>query len=224
MMKKLKFFSVLLLMLVLSVSCTRTKDEYFDDGYLKSSIQYRFGKENGISKYYFINPPHPLKIVVKMKNGKKEGDFVKYFINGKLDTRCHYENDLLEGTEERFHIKGYRMYTTNYLHGKKHGEYIHYHTNGEIMEKGSFYEDLFDGDWSYYDERGVLVGEGHYEKGDGVQYGYNANGNLSRIVHYQHNMKNGEDIELGNNGDTLDITIYKDDRIVTAAKDTVPHE
>ncbi len=223
-MKNLKIISILLLMFAVMVSCSRTKNEYFEDGSLKSSIPYRFGKENGTCKYYFINQPHPIKIVVEMKNGKKQGDFIKYFINGKLDTRCHYDNDLLEGTEERFHIKGYRMTTTNYLHGKKHGEFIHYHPNGEMMEHGSFYEDLFDGEWEYFDERGVLVGEGKFEKGDGVQYGYNASGNLIRVVHYQNNMKNGEDIELDNEGDTLKVTVFKDDRIVINGDETISNE
>ncbi len=204
--------------------CTRVKYEYFDDGSVKSAVSYRFGKENGVCKYYFINLPHPLKIEVEMKNGKRNGSFVKYFINGKLESRCTYQDDLIEGTEENFHIKGYKTSVINYLHGKKHGPYVLYYPNGEIVEQGEFYEDLYDGEWKYYDDRGVLIGEGKYDKGTGVQMGYDANGNLIRIVHYKDNQKNGEDIELGSMGDTVKVTVYKNDRIVSVNGEVVADE
>jgi antitoxin component YwqK of YwqJK toxin-antitoxin module len=214
-MKNLKIIALLVLIAIVFSACTKTKVEYFEDGSVKSSIPYRFGKENGLCKYYFINAPHPLKIEVEMRNGKRHGNFTKYYINGRLETRCTYQNDLLEGVEECYHIKGYRTSVINYLHGKKHGQYVSYYPNGEVVEQGCFYEDLFDGDWFYYDDRGVLIGEGHYEKGTGVQKGYNLNGNLIKEIHYKDNKKNGEDIELDNEGDTIKITVYKDDRIVS---------
>ena len=223
-MKKIKIIALLVMVVMVLSSCTRTKVEYFEDGSVKSSIPYRFGKENGLCKYYFINLPHPLKLVLEMKIGKKLVQFVKYFINGKLDTRCTYQDDLLEGTEETFHIKGYKTSVTNYLHGKKHGSYTLYYPNGEIVEQGSFYEDLFDGDWSYYDDRGGLIGEGYFDKGNGVQMGYNLSGNLVRIVHYQNNQKEGEDIELNAEGDTLKVTVYDQGRIVSVNGESVSNE
>lgn len=214
----MKYIRIMILLIMVSVTfsaCTKVKYEYFEDGGMKSAVPYRFGKEHGTCKYYFINAPHPLKIEMEMRNGKRQGDFVKYYINGRLETRCTYQNDLLEGTEECYHIKGYRTSVTNYLHGKKHGQYVLYYPNGEIVEQGFFYEDLFDGEWLYYDDRGVLIGEGHYDKGTGVQKGYNLNGNLVRVVHYKDNQKNGDDIELDSEGDTVKITVYENDRIVS---------
>ena len=214
----MKYIRIIALMIMVSVTllaCTRVKYEYFDDGSLKSAVSYRMGKEHGLCKYYFINKPHPLKIEVEMKNGKRHGAFTKYYINGRLDTRCAYQNDLLEGVEETYHIQGYKTSIVHYLHGKKHGRYVLYYPNGEIVEQGEFYEDLFDGDWNYYDDRGVLIGEGKFDKGTGVQMGYNEHGNLTHIVHYQNNMKNGEEIELSNEGDTLKVTMYENDRIVS---------
>lgn len=214
-MKNFKITTLLLLAILILSSCAKVKYEYFDDGSLKSAIPYRFGKEHGLCKYYFINAPHPLKIEMEMKNGKKQGQFVKYFINGKLDTRCTYQDDLMEGVEEKYDIQGYKISSIQYLHGKKHGVSTLYYPDGEIIEQGSFYEDLYDGDWSYFDDRGVLVGEGKFDKGNGVQKGYDAMGNLVRIVHYQNNQKQGEDIELNSEGDTLKVTVYDHDRIVS---------
>lgn len=223
-MKNIRILFLSLLAILTLSACTKVKYEYFEDGSLKSAIPYRMGKENGTCKYYFINQPHPIKIEMEMKNGKREGAFVKYFINGKLDTRCIYQNDLQEGTEETFHIKGYRISVTNYHQGKKNGVHITYHPNGEIMEQGSFTEDLFDGKWSYYDDRGVLVGEGDFDKGTGTQMGYNQNGNLKRIVHYRDNQKNGEDIELNDEGDTVKVTLYENGRIVSINGKLVANE
>ena len=205
-------------------ACTKVKYEYFEDGSLKSAIPYRFGKEHGTCKYYFINQPHPIKIEMEMRNGKRHGSFVKYYINGKIETKCTYQNDLLEGVEECYHIKGYKTSVTNYLHGKKQGAYTMYYPNGEIVEQGSFYEDLFEGEWTYYDDRGVMVGEGKFDKGTGIQKGYSPNGNLIRVIHFQNNQRNGEDIELNDAGDTLKITVYKDDRIVSVNGETVADE
>lgn len=223
-MKTVKFFLSLLCCVALLTSCTRTKNEYFEDGSLQSSIQYRFGKETGVSKYYFINAPHPLKIMMEMKDGKRNGDFVKYFINGKVETRCTYKDDLEEGLEENFSIYGYKVSDIHFLHGKKHGPIVYYHANGEIKEQGSFAEDMFDGHWTYYDERGVMVGEGDFDKGTGVQKGFNANGNITRIIHYVDNVKNGEDIELSNDGDTLKVTVFENDRIVSVNGESVDNE
>ncbi|MBO4654970.1 MAG: hypothetical protein J5644_05460 [Bacteroidales bacterium] len=223
-MKNIKIITLLALAILTLSACTKVKYEYFEDGSLKSAIPYRFGKEHGLCKYYFINAPHPIKIEVEMKNGKKHGSFVKYFINGRLDTRCTYQNDLLEGVEDVCDIDGYRISSTTYLHGKKNGPYTVYHPNGEIMEQGAFSNDLFDGKWYYYDERGVLVGEGEFNQGTGVQMGYNANGNLVRVVHYQDNHKQGEDVELTAEGDTLKVTVYDHDRIVSINGEMVSHE
>lgn len=220
-MKIIKSLFCLLVLVSFLTSCTKTKTEYFEDGSLQSVVQYRLGKETGTCKYYFINPPHPLKMTVEMKNGKREGSLVKYYINGKLELRCMYHDDLEEGVEERCSIFGGKISDITYLHGKKHGKYVYYHDNGEIQEEGSFYEDLFDGHWAYYDERGVLVGEGDYDKGTGVQKGYSPQGNLVRLIHYQNNMKNGEDIVFNDNGDTLKVTVFKDDRIVSDSDEQI---
>jgi YD repeat-containing protein len=223
-MKNIRLIAILLTLTLAFSSCTRVKYEYFDDGSVKSAVSYRFGKENGTCKYYFINQPHPLKIEMEMKNGQKNGPFVKYYINGKLESRCTYKDDLIEGTEETYHIQGYKTSVVNYLHGKKHGPYVLYYPNGEIVEQGGFYEDLFDGEWKYFDDRGVLIGEGKYDKGTGVQMGYDANGNLVRVVHYKDNQKNGEDIELSSTGDTLKVTLYENDRIVSINGETIADE
>lgn len=223
-MKTIKLLLSLLCCVALLSSCTRTKKEYFEDGSLQSSIQYRFGKENGVSKYYFINAPHPIKMEIEMKDGKRNGSFVKYYINGKLDTRCTYKDDLEEGLEEKFSIFGYKISDIHFLHGKKHGPIVYYHENGEIKEQGSFVEDMFDGHWTYYDERGVLLGEGDYDKGTGVQKGYSPQGNIIRVIHYVDNVKNGEDIELNNDGDTLKVTVFENDRIVSVNGEAVENE
>lgn len=214
-MKKIKIIALLVMVVMVLSSCIRTKEEYFEDGRVKSSIPYRFGKEHGLCKYYFISQPHPIKIEIEMKNGKRQGSFVKYYINGKIDTRCSYQNDLIEGKEEKFHIKGYRVSETNYHQGKKNGLHMVYYPNGEIMEQGSFVDDMFDGKWDYYDDRGVLIGEGEFDKGTGTQMGYNQNGNLIYVVHYRDNQREGEAVEMNDEGDTLKVTLYENDRIVS---------
>ena len=54
--------------------------------------------------------------------------------------------------------------------------------------------------------------------------GYNLNGNLVRVVHYQNNQKQGEDIELNVEGDTVKVTLYDQGRIVSVNGESVNGE
>ena len=66
------------------------------------------------------------KIIKEMVNGVKTGQFIQYFINGKINIK------------------------TNYLKGTYHGDYVSYNTDGTLFVTG-FYKDGFrTGEWKYY--------------------------------------------------------------------------
>ena len=145
--------------LFLCASCTKTEKTYYPDGHVQSSIQYRFGKENGKTIYYYDNP-NTVEIEVEMKNGKRHGEFNRYYQNGYLDTHCQYVNDSIEGVETNYTANGEKAQEFTYVRGVKNGPHKAYHLSGELKIEGGFKDDKFDGDWKYYDDRGVLVGEG----------------------------------------------------------------
>lgn len=219
---KVQKYSILLLFsfLLWFTSCTQTKKSYYPNGKIMSEISYRFGKEHGISKYYYQDHSNRVELEVSMKNGKKEGDCIHYYYTGKAESITHYVQDSIDGIQSAYDWDGTKLSETHYKNGKKHGEHCTWHPNRQLMIKGSFYQDLFDGVWEYYDERGFSVGEARFDKGKGVQYGYDENGNLIRISHFENNMKNGKEISFNAQGDTTQILLFKDDYIVDLILDT----
>ncbi|MAD58454.1 MAG: hypothetical protein CMK44_07780 [Porticoccus sp.] len=64
-------------------------------------------------------------------NGKKEGEWSRYFVGGQL------------------HYKG------NYKNGKMEGEWITYHRKGQLNSKGNYKNGKMEGDWVVYSGNGI---------------------------------------------------------------------
>ena len=200
-------------------SCTKTERTYYPDGRLQSVIQYKFGKENGKS-YYMYRNPNTLEIEIEMRHGKRNGEFHRYFQNGNLDTYCVYVNDSIEGVEVMFTPNGEKKQESTYTHGKRNGPHKEYHVNGQVKVEGSFKDDLPDGDWTYYDDRGVIVGEGHFKNGAGAVTSYDAMGRVARVTNYVGSHKEGKETFYTPAGEVYKETLFKQDRIVSQQADS----
>lgn len=211
-MKKISYLLFSVSLPFLLHSCKEVKEEYYPNGHLKSRIEYRSGKEHGKIIFYDEGYGTP-NLVMTMKNGKKHGQLTRYFFNGNIETSAYYNNDIQEGVESIYDLKGNKIMESHYERGLRHGPYTSWHEKNMIREKGAFKNDKFDGEWVYYDERGLLVGEGNFTEGTGTQTAYDQNGNIMRVTHYVNNMKNGDEIHFHSNGDTLKVVTYLDDRI-----------
>lgn len=201
------------------VSCSKTETSYYPDGHVQSKIHYRFGKETGKSVYYY-DVPNTVEIEVEMKNGKRNGEFHRYFENGFLDTHCIYKNDSIEGVEVNYTPNGEKMQEFTYLRGVKNGPHKAYHLSGETKIIGAFKNDKFDGEWTYYDERGVLVGEGSFNEGSGAVTFYDQRGLPNRITHYKDNKKDGPEEYFTPTGAVYKTIVFKQDRILSTDVDS----
>lgn len=212
-MKRIFSFVIVLILLISVTSCTKTKTELFENGRVKSQIQYRFGKENGISRYF--HPVYGSKIMeVNMKNGKKEGELSKFYFNGNREYQGFYKNDLLEGIERIWDNSGQILSETHYIKGKKEGSYNSWYENGVNFAKGSYKNDLPHGKWEFYDQRGMLIGDSDYNLGTGIQTHYDYNGIISIKTTFKNGLKNGPEIHYNPDGTVLSTTIYQNDRII----------
>jgi uncharacterized protein len=212
-MKRIFSFVIVLILLISVTSCTKTKTELFENGRVKSQIQYRFGKENGISRYF--HPVYGSKIMeVNMKNGKKEGELSKFYFNGNREYQGFYKNDLLEGIERIWDKSGQILSETHYIKGKKEGSYNSWYENGVNFAKGSYKNDLPHGKWEFYDQRGMLIGDSDYNLGTGIQTHYDYNGIISIKTTFKNGLKNGPEIHYNPDGTVLSTTIYQNDRII----------
>jgi len=115
------------------------------------------------------------------KNGKKDGECIKYF----SDT----EKEEMPSEVE------------NYIAGRLNGEYISYYKNGNMKENGEFEDDTINGRFKEYFENGTLSRDYFVEKGllNGLFKKYYENGNLELKFMTRDNKKDGEYIEYDEN-------------------------
>lgn len=218
-MKNLIHTAIIAVTLLTVASCTHTETTYYPDGSTESVIQYRGKKEHG-KTVYFYRSPNTVEMEVEMRDGKRNGEFRRYFKNGTLDTYCVYVNDSIEGPEILYSANGCKSQEYTYVHGRKNGPHKAYHLDGNIKIEGGFKDDLFDGPWTYYDERGVPVGEGTFRNGTGEVTFYDKNGRPLRTTHYENNLKNGPETYFTPSGEVSRTIIFKDDRIVSQEVDS----
>ena len=210
-MKKNLIWLVILLMAV--SSCRHTAKEYYPNGELRSSIEYKGKVQDGLSLYY--NDAGVKTLEVTMKNGKKEGRLRSFFFNGNLQTEEYYANDLLNGVQTTFNLEGVKLTAIEFKDGVMNGSYQEWHERDILKCAGQYADGLWDGHWEYYDFRGYMIAEGDFDHGTGDQLNYTDTGVLYKKSHYENNAKNGEEVYYNPQGDIVKVVVYKDDRMVS---------
>ena len=79
-------------------------------------------------------------IVENFKNGVRDGELRRYYLNGNLLMRFYFEEGNVEGPWED------------------------YYPNGKLLMSGQMKADKEVGNWKYYDENGKLLGEAPYNQ------------------------------------------------------------
>ena len=79
-------------------------------------------------------------IVDSFKNGERDGEFKRYYLNGNLLMRYYFEAGNVEGPWED------------------------YYPNGKLLMSGQMKANKEVGNWKYYDESGNLLGEASYNQ------------------------------------------------------------
>lgn len=212
-MKLVKTIIFFVITTLLITSCTKTVNEFYPSGSIKSQIQTRNGKEHGLSKYY--NETYGgVELEVMMKNGMKNGLMKRYYFNGNLEYEANYVNDKIDGLERMFSKTGQLVAETTYKNGIKEGPYQSWHENGVQFAKGTFKNDLQEGKWEYYDERELLMGEATFSQGTGEQLAYDKNGALQRRTSFKNGKKDGDETFYSPSGDIIKVNVFREDRIV----------
>jgi antitoxin component YwqK of YwqJK toxin-antitoxin module len=212
-MKKNRLILALFCTLFLLTSCIKTKYEFYPSGKLKSETHYRFGKETGTTTYY--HSWYPTKIMeIQMKRGKRNGIFIKRYFDNNVEVVAYYKNDLLEGRETHYFKNGKPSMEVFYTKGIKNGDITTWYSSDVVRETGAFVNDLFDGEWEYFDERGLIIGEGTFSEGTGLRTSYDEMGNLQYETNYVNNLKDGLETHFLPSGDVEKTLLFKEDRII----------
>lgn len=69
-----------------------------------------------------------------LPNGKKEGEYREWYINGNLASLCYYVDGKCEGKVLHWYHDGTLMTECNYVEDKRHGIYTYY-IEGEVVNQ-----------------------------------------------------------------------------------------
>lgn len=157
-------------------------EEYYDETYakpnekiLRSKGKYKNSKPVGDWKYFMLNGNIEIEGSYDA-TGKKEGEWIWYYPNGKI------------------------LIKDNYLDGKKEGSYVEYDENNNIIAKGNFIEDQEDGYWIRLNKDFTETGKYIDGKREGKWKGFYKNDNPTYECSFVDNNYNGSYVTYWENG------------------------
>ena len=137
-----KFFTVVFSMCVL-YACTEPLTEKIEGKYpnqqpkLISYYKSVDGKEVKVEeKHYHDNGQ--LKMVGKLVDGKRDGEWVAYFNNGQVQSEGFFENGNREGIARVFFPNGQLRYEGQYKNNKETGHWKFYNEQGKLIKEQDF--------------------------------------------------------------------------------------
>jgi antitoxin component YwqK of YwqJK toxin-antitoxin module len=143
------------------------KNEYYDNGKVKTSGTYKDGIPEGVTRIY-------------SEDGLIIGG--KTYSNGFVVAEGIYdERGYQQGKWKEYYNDGKLKSEGEYKDGKRIGEWIYYHNNGKIEQRGKFVAGgKPNGEWKWYYETGNLLREEKFRNGkeDGMMIEYSDTGNV----------------------------------------------
>ena len=144
------------------------------------------------------------------KDGKKDGEWEFYNMDGTLLTKGTYKENVKDGLWSET-VAGANLIKKLDLRTTEH--YAFKNIENPVFEvEGTYKDGTPDGPWTYFDENHNLVMEGHYVDGkiQGQWKFYNENGEPAVIGTYENEVKNGPWEFLNDSGEVVAKGNYLD--------------
>lgn len=142
---------------ILFVSCTHKAEENLSKPLvLKNGLLY----SDSLSTVPFTgrnkSNMFDMKIEYDVVNGEKEGDFITYYSNDKVQISGKMKANKNVG-EWKYYFPDGSLETSGFFdNDSASGKWVWYNQKGQILEEGSFLAGLRDGEWKTYDSTGVV--------------------------------------------------------------------
>lgn len=183
------------------------------------------------STWVFYNAHGDTLQLVNYKEGKKTGQEITFFDNGKTASVYFFIADIENGPFETFFASGLLESKGFYLNGLLDDSLKHYYENGQLMYSGNYRQGLKNGRWDYYHSDGLIKMMIDYNRGivtkeefiNGTFTTYFDDGSVAKSETYKNGLKNGQFIEYYPNEDQKIIvkektTPYDLDELVVETK------
>jgi len=201
----------------------KNKNEYREDGTLKSRQAF-FGDKFQRHEYYdFVSIENPIQILeysvdgkqcIKRTNFYKHGkQIVKYIDgnqelwtkwgeNGKLKHEKIFLNNKEHGKWLFYYDNGNIKLEENYLDGKKHGLFKEYYLNNILKSEKSYLNNEFHGNWIMWFDNGQIYIHRNYVSGklDGFFKVWNEKGILIQNNRFKEDKWHGVSTWFNDNG------------------------
>lgn len=201
---------LLLLFLVVLSSCNKVDKIYYPDGSLAAEYSVKKGLKDGVA-YQYDKAGNKIAEMNYSQN-MLHGDYKEYYPNGSLKSIIKYENNKKNGPAIYYDVLGNIIEELTYKNDTLDGTYREYYSNNMVKKEGNYKNGKFHGKWYYYNENGFLVGVGQFDNGKGVlQTYYPYSDKIHSITNFENNQKNGLEIVLSIDGDTIEKNYYKND-------------
>jgi antitoxin component YwqK of YwqJK toxin-antitoxin module len=206
--------------------------------------RYQNGNQEGEWKYFHSNGN--LKAVGKYKSGDggelsaigvpfngREGKWVTYNENGKLNQETYWINGLQDGLQKYYFENGLIEEEFYCQNGKMNGYAKYYYNSGKLKGEGNFKNGNFqnvsrigipqdgrEGKWVVYHMNGKIKEESNWTSGllNGTFRSYNSDGTLDEVTNYKNGQQDGVNKVYFQNGKLKEEVTYKNDKKHGSAK------
>lgn len=165
----------------------------------------------------FVLIPFLLVVDACKVSVKKETEIVKYYDDGKVESRFFLVNGKKNGEATLYHKNGQIKQRGNWKDDKQEGVWLFYYDNGQISEKIPYKNDLQDGWAVFYYPDGSLNQEGNFTKGipEGIsKIYYRGTNKVKELSNWSNGKRNGEETIFDSIGPGSKKYIWKDDVVV----------
>lgn len=148
---------------------------------------YKNDKLEGPRKVYDPQRGGRLVELTYYSDGKKHGNYTKWYENGKIQENGVYVYDVRDGVSNWYFENGNKSVEYSYRDGKLDGNASTYYDNGKVSAYGMYINNMQTGEWKEYYENGNMKAEGIFKNGekDGQWKEYDQEGKLVKTVTYK---------------------------------------
>ncbi len=114
---------------------------YYSTGHLRSSVNYKDGKIDGIAYFYYNDEVNSKRAEITYEQDQIIGFYLEFYDNGAQKSKIEYKK------------------------GERHGKGEYYYKTGRIKRDGKFKNGLEEGKWKFYNEAGEVIKKVKYKKG-----------------------------------------------------------
>ena len=100
---------------------------------------------------------------VEYKDGKIEGEYKSYYLDGSIQETGYYTQGNKDGNWEKFNEKGKTTGVANYKDGKKHDKWMIFDDNGTKRVEIFYNEGMKVNTWTMWDQDGNIISQKTYE-------------------------------------------------------------